>query len=160
MDVWTASLIRHHDLENYLTPLVRRLGAEHFNLVEAAKRVGGGSRLTIGSTVVDHGVLTDDWRSFECRTGSGPDRRGWKERLRETLMNDGVVELPAGPVAMEVEWSVSRGRNWLNLWKPTFDAMGPVLGEPDNRNPFNPADDHVMSLRLHRTLDDSPGWEH
>ena len=70
MGVWTASLIRHHDLENYLTPLVRRLGAEHFNLVEAAKRVGGGSRLTIGSTVVDHGVLTDDWAVLRV-----PDRQ-------------------------------------------------------------------------------------
>ena len=92
------------------------------------------------------------------RTGSGPDRREWKERLREALVDAGVVELPAGPVAMEVGWGVSRGRNWLNLWKPTFDAMGPVLGEPDDRRPFNPADDRITSLRLHRALDDSLGW--
>jgi hypothetical protein len=27
--------------------------------------------------------------------------------------------------------------------------MGPVLGEPDPKNPFNPSDDRIVSLGLH-----------
>lgn len=45
------------------------------------------------------------------------------------------------------------------LWKPTGDAMGPVLGEPDPRNPYNVADDRIVDLTLHRQIDKSIGHD-
>jgi hypothetical protein len=36
--------------------------------------------------------------------------------------------------------------------------MGPVLGEPDLRNPFNPKDDRIVNLQLH--LNKDPGIGH
>jgi hypothetical protein len=44
-------LERHHDLENYLTPLIAHLGPRQFRYVEASKRVGGGSSLEVGLAV-------------------------------------------------------------------------------------------------------------
>jgi hypothetical protein len=35
--------------------------------------------------------------------------------------------------------------------------MGPVLGEPDPRNPFNVADDRIVELLLHRDVDSGVG---
>jgi len=48
-------------------------------------------------------------------------------------------------------------RNWVNLWKPTGDAMGPVLGENPSRR-FNPDDDRIVSLGLHLNLDREAGY--
>jgi hypothetical protein len=41
-------LLQHHDLENYLTPLVQRLGAARFVFVSAVKRTTGQSYLHLG----------------------------------------------------------------------------------------------------------------
>jgi hypothetical protein len=40
------------------------------------------------------------------------------------------------------------------LWKPTGDAMGPVLGE---YRPFSPHDDRIVALSLHLNTDASIG---
>jgi hypothetical protein len=37
--------------------------------------------------------------------------------------------------------------------------MGPVLGEPDPRNPFNPNDDRIVDLDMHLTLEPSLGHD-
>jgi hypothetical protein len=60
-------------------------------------------------------------------------------------------------MAVQLAWRCPARRNWVSFWKPTGDAMGPVLGEPDSRNPFNPADDRIVALHLHRCIDESAG---
>jgi hypothetical protein len=57
-----------------------------------------------------------------------------------------------------VRFTVARARNWSNLWKPAIDALGPMLGIPNPAKPFDPLDDRIVSLGLHRTVDDSVGW--
>jgi len=56
-------------------------------------------------------------------------------------------------------WRCSATRNWVWLWKPTGDAMGPVLGEPDACHPFNPNDDRIVALALHLNADPATGHE-
>jgi hypothetical protein len=48
-------------------------------------------------------------------------------------------------------------RNWINLWKPAGDALGPLLGEPDPRNAYNPADGRITNLALHLASDHALG---
>ena len=54
-----ARLERHHDLDNYLTPVVAHLGPRQFRYVEAVKRVGGGFRPSnwFGSATAQRGHL-------------------------------------------------------------------------------------------------------
>ncbi len=150
------ALLRHYDLENYLTPLVRHLGPQRFSFVSATKRVGGGSRLVLG---VAEPLRTspDDWLHFSCESAGAAGTRQWKTDLRETLAVANPVQLLPGPVAVQLAWRCTARRNWVQLWKPTGDAMGPVLGEPDSAHPFNPADDRIVSLQLHRCVDDTAG---
>lgn len=144
-------LQQHYDLENYLTPIVVRLGWRRFVRVSARKQVGGGSCLAIGRAQdLDGGK---SWR-IVLNAGRGPDRRQWKAALRDQLRAIHPVPLEAGPLAVEIGWRCSGSRAWVNLWKPTGDAMGPILGEPDAGNPFNPADDRIVDLTLHREVDD------
>ena len=37
--------------------------------------------------------------------------------------------------------------------------MGPILGARDPRRPYDPDDDRIVSLALHRRLDPAAGWD-
>lgn len=148
-------LTRFYDLENYLTPLVYHLGANRFVLATARKKIGGGSELTVASA----SALNDDagMRYYECAAGGAVQKKEWKEGIRHQLASSGAAELPAGPVQVRFAWRCSSRRNWVWLWKPTGDALGPILG-CDPRSPYNPNDDRIVDIEFHRTVDESKGW--
>jgi len=157
-----ARLLRHHDLDNYLYPVVQRLGHGRFALASASKQVGGGSRAVVGlAEPLAHLPELHTWGHFACRAGSGTQDKRWKVGLREALRASQPRPLPPGPVEVKVHlaWRCSPARNWAWLWKPTLDAMGPVLGEPDARNPFNPQDDRIVALGLHLNADPATGHD-
>ena len=37
-------------------------------------------------------------------------------------------EIPTGAVRLQLAFVVGPQRNWLSLWKPTIDALDPLLG--------------------------------
>ncbi len=153
-------LLRHYDLENYLTPVVNRFGAGHFAFVSATKSVGRGSYLAVGqATPLGQYSVLEGWANFACHGGSGATKKEWKEDIRTALSNTRPPSLPPGPVAVHIASRCARQRNWAMLWKPTGDAMGPVLGEPSPQNPFNPSDDRIVSLGLHLNSDDVMGHD-
>ena len=153
-------LLRHYDLENYLTPVVSRFGARHFTFVSATKSVGRGSYLTVGqATLLGQYPVLKGWSNSACHAGSGATKKEWKEGIRNTLSSTNPQQLPSGPVAVHLAWRCARQRNWAMFWKPTGDAMGPVLGEPSSQHPFNPSDDRIVSLGLHLNPDDGMGYD-
>jgi len=153
-------LLHYYDLENYLTPLFGRrwLDSSHFVFVSATKRVGGGSHFFLGfaKPVEELGVM-DGWGHFSCSAGSGTGEKQWKAGLKADLAASKPQLLPPGPVEVHLAWRCSPMRNWVNLWKPTGDAMGPVLGESVQRG-FNPKDDRIVSLGLHLNVDRRAGY--
>jgi len=152
-------LLRHYDLENYLTPLFGRrwLPPERFALVSARKRVGGGSHIECGPAE-RRARAVGEWSHFAMNAGSGATERRWKENLAR-LGESSPRPVPPGPAAVRLAWRCSSKRNWTMLWKTTGDAMGPVLGVADPRQPFNPNDDRIVDLELHRVADDSLGHD-
>jgi hypothetical protein len=158
--VFPARLLRHYDLENYLTPVVQRLGQARFVFVSAKKRVGGGSRVTIGIAESRANRIDEGHPGFfSCHAGRGAQEKRWKAGIRAALAASEPTPLPPGPVEVRLAWRCSPSRNWVSLWKPTGDAMGPVLGEPDARNPFNPNDDRIVNVGLHRISDSEIGHD-
>jgi hypothetical protein len=151
-------LLRFHDLENYLFPLFRT-GYFHpaqFTLVSGTKKVGGGSTLPVGFAQSAVGGQMSGWTHHACSPGSGTQTRGWKERIRKDLISAALSPLRDGPVAVQLAWRGAARRNWTWLWKPTGDAMGPILGET---RPYNPRDDRIVELHLHWNPDDSLGHD-
>jgi hypothetical protein len=154
-------LLHHYDLENYLTPLfgTGRLDARRFVLVSACKRIGGGSQLRLGLALPRAERLPPtDWGHCACKLTGSTGTKAWKEYLRACIAATAPEQLPPGEVEVQMAWRCSNQRNWSNLWKPTSDAMGPVLGEPDSRRPFGPSDDRITSLSLHLNTDPSLGY--
>jgi hypothetical protein len=144
------------DLENYLYPVVMRLDWRRFVYVSETKSVGGISSLTVGTAASATQAATDGrWQGHSLHAGSGPTKSTWKAAIRQSLIDAGIQQLPPGPVAVMMAWRSAASRNWAEVWKPTGDAMGPVLGEPDPRNHFNPADDRIVQLHMHRIIDNA-----
>ena len=149
-------LLRFHDLENYLFPLFRTecFRPAQFMLVSGTKRVGGGSTLQLGVAQPMDGDGLFGWTHYACSPGSGTQTKSWKERIRRSLISAALTPMRDGPVAVQLAWRGAARRNWTWLWKPTGDAMGPVLGET---RPYNPLDDRIVELHLHWGPDDSLG---
>jgi hypothetical protein len=147
-------LLRHYDLENYLTPVAHHLGADRFVLASARKRVGGGSRIQVGLAVPTPAPSADaSWAHFGLRTERGAGGKAWQAAVRAALVTAAPTPAPRGPVEVRIAWRCGPQRNWVALWKPTGDVMGPVLGEPYPQRPFYPNDDRIVTLGLHRTVD-------
>lgn len=149
-------LERGHDLENYLTPLAAHFGPNRFVHARAVKCLHTGSMLRIGAAIIAD-ELDSSWQRLAVDAGTGTSQKRWKEGIRDALLASGERTLPPGPIAVDLAWRCGAHRNWVNLWKPTGDAMGPLLGEPQPSNPFNPADDRIVELTLHRELTENLG---
>ncbi len=173
-------LLHHHDLENYLTPVVAHLEPRRFVFASALKRVGAGTidaatssptaTITVGVAQPWHeGEALPGWTHLSHAAGAGAAKPEWKAGLWAALKSVNYLQLPPGPVAVHLAWRCALGewwpqrRNWVGLWKPTGDAMGPVLGplaaqQPGHPGRFNPHDDRIVSLGLHLNGDESLGY--
>jgi hypothetical protein len=142
------------DLDNYLLPVVRQLGADR---VAAAfgRKVHGPSLLAVGPAGPEATVATPQ---FSTRMAGSYERTQWKQDLHDRLLQAQAATIEPGPVAMTIAITTGPGRNWTNLWKPLIDSFGPVLGE-DRARPYHPRDDRIVSLGLHHHVNGSLGYD-
>ena len=151
-------LLKHYDLENYLTPLfgARGLDASRFVLVTARKYVSGGSKLEIGiAQPAENNLRTYGWDGFSYTAHGSLQSKQWKENLRNALAATKPLPITSPAVEVQIVWACSSQRNWVSLWKPTGDCMGPILGEENPLRPFAPNDDRIVDLSFHRTFDNT-----
>lgn len=150
------NLLKYHDLENYLTPLFGSLvfPAARFVFVTSRKYVGGGSKLQIGiARRVTNNPTSEGWNHFGFTAQASIQSKEWKSNLRDALAATNPVAATAPAVEVQLAWKCSARHNWVNLWKPTGDCMGPILGQENPLRSFAPNDDRITSLKLHRALD-------
>src|SRR6516165_3458910 len=147
---------RGNDLDNYVYPVVRRLKADRFDVAFADKDHAGFSTICIGEARLTDAPVSEP--QLSVRSSAPSDSREWKQQVFDACRRAISAPLPRGPVAIDLRFTVARARNRPSLWKPAIDALGPVLGIPDSTKPFHPFDDRIVSVGLHRTVDDSVGW--
>jgi len=147
-------LFRGNDVDNYIAPVIKALGWERFVYADVTKRVGGGSHIALAPAVHHSGIPSGN--GWSRRIFGRIDTEAGKRAIREGLRQQVDAPLPLGPVAVHLAWRLAVMRNWVNCWKPTVDAMGPVVGEPRiHKREFHPDDDRITTLTLHRLVDDS-----
>lgn len=140
------------DLDNYLFPVVRHIGAGRVAAVFGRKLQQPGSTVAVGVAVRQAGPPEPP--HLHVRTTTSTDSPAWKHAIHEACRRVSAEPLPSGPIALRVRFGVSSRRNWSALWKPAIDALGPLLGTPNPKHPFRPNDDRIVELELHRDVDD------
>jgi hypothetical protein len=60
-------------------------------------------------------------------------------------------------VSLELSFIVGLTRNWMNLWKPTIDSLGSLLGHTAEAKEWNPNDGRIVELALHCAVDPGAG---
>lgn len=135
------------DLDNYLFPLVNKLGAARLVSVFGTKETGALSRARAG-VVRDEAPPMTGW-SFASSEAIGPAGSIlWRDSVKANLSLS--ESAPSGPLEVQVTFRGSRG-NWHYDWKATIDALGAILGlEPNGRHAN---DSRITRLALHRMHD-------
>jgi hypothetical protein len=146
-------LSRGRDLDNYLFPIVRRLGASRFVSVWAAKGVAE-SVIEIERAVPAPVSSDDRWRFASAVTNASSQTAAWKDQVSQQIAAQTQEVVCEGGVELEICFRVSPKRNWSTLWKPAIDSLECVLGQDNPARPYHPRDDRIIQLGLHR-MDDS-----
>jgi hypothetical protein len=148
----TAPLYAFHDLDNYLFPLVPKLverTGREFASVWASKR-----HAVVSSVAVRPAVPADDPRgthTFDVTTTASASTGAYKEQIRDQVAS--ADPLPGDGVALQLGFVVGPRRAWPNLWKPTIDALGSILGRDDGAQQWNARDGRITDLGLHCIVD-------
>jgi hypothetical protein len=115
-------LIDMADLDNYALPSASHLSTEHLVSVWCSKRHALTSRMV----VVPAQEVPAPEGTFTVRTTASSQTKAYKEQVRGAVLD--AHEIPAGGVRLQIAFVLGPHRNWLSLWKPTIDALDPLLG--------------------------------
>jgi hypothetical protein len=142
------NLLNMADLDNYAYPLARRLKDSDLVSVWCTKQHSDQSFVRIEAARESLPPATDVV-VVGTPSAKNSDYKGW---INAAVAD--AVELPTGPVRLELSFVVGRNRNWLELWKPTIDALEPLLGrDPSEDRPWHPRDGRITELGMHVTVD-------
>ena len=151
-----TDLLDQRDLDNYLVPAVRHLTrafARPFVSVSGTKRHGSTSFFGIGPA--EAAAQEDLAHSNHVRTTASSETAAFKQQIADALR--GARPVAPGPVALDIVFSVGPARSWINLWKPTIDALSALLGASSPARPWHPQDGRVVRLSLHCSVDRTLG---
>ncbi len=140
------------DLDNYAYPLATRMGNERLVSVWSAKRHADASCVHVAPA---HETVPPDV-AHTVRTTASAQRTAYKEQIRSALA--GAPPIPPGPVQLQIAFVVGARRNWINLWKPTIDALDPLLGRTRPDRDWHPNDGRITEFALHVNVD--PALQH
>lgn len=147
----STDLLANADLDNYAYPLAYRLRDQGLVSVWCTKQPGERSSVRIAvprDVPPPPGVLI-------ARTSASTATVAYKEQVRAAIVHE--AELPPGPVRLELSFVVGPGRTWMNLWKPTIDALDPILGRTNPERAWHPRDGRITELGMHVTVDPAVG---
>jgi hypothetical protein len=149
-----TNVLHGYVLETFLAPLfgARWLDGYRFSLVIGTKGLEQPSQLTIGLAHPTSDRLGPP--SCAPAPNAAPGSVEWVEGLRRELAAVSPLPLPEGPVHLALGARCSAKRNWVALWKPAIDAMGPILGYDRTGEPHRPRADHLTRVAFHRHTSD------
>lgn len=146
-------LIDMADLDNYAFPLATHLRSQHLVSVWCTK-----GHADISSVLVAPAHETPAPEpTYTVRTTASSQTKAYKEQGRTAVA--GAAEIPAGAVQLQLAFVVGPQRNWLSLWKPTIDALDPLLGRTRPDRDWHPKDGRITDLGLHVAVDPSIGHD-
>lgn len=146
------NLLHMGDLDNYAHPLAKRLKNPQLVSVWCTKQHHEKSFVRI------EGARELSNPANDVAVVSTPSATDYKEQINAAVADS--TELPEGPVRLQLTFVVGPTRNWMELWKPTIDALEPLLGrDPSEKRPWNPRDGRITELGMHLTINPAFRYE-
>lgn len=146
-------LVDMADLDNYAFPLATRLRNEDLVAVWCTKRHADISRVLVAPAAETAGPR----HPYTVRTTASASTAAYKEQVRSAVVDAAVI--PTAAVQLQLSFVVGPLRNWLTLWKPTIDALDPLLGRTRDDRDWHPKDGRITDLGLHVAVDPSLGHD-
>jgi hypothetical protein len=141
----SVSLLDRHDLDNYLFPLVTEVTRRTGRTIASAwatKQHSADSYVQVGTAIPTGDPSTPI--AFEVSTSVSAQTVAYKRAIRDQVT--GPVLADAG-IALQLGFVMGPQRVWTNLWKPTIDGLGRVLG--DGSSEWNVRDGRIIELGMH-----------
>jgi hypothetical protein len=92
---------------------------------------------------------------FDVATTASASTSTFKEQIRDQIKAAGP--LPGMGIALQIAFVVGPRRAWPNLWKPTIDSLGSILGRDEGAREWNARDGRITDLGLHCVVDEAAG---
>lgn len=146
-------LVDMADLDNYAFPLATRLRNEDLVAVWCTKRHADTSRVLVAPAAETAGPR----HAYTVRTTASTSTAAYKEQVRSAVVD--AAAIPTAAVQLQLSFVVGPQRNWLTLWKPTIDALDPLLGRTRDDRDWHPQDGRITDLGLHMAVDPSLGHD-
>ena len=146
-------LIDMADLDNYAYPLATHLRTDDLVSVWCTKSHADISRVLVASaeeTAAPSEIYT-------VRTTGSTQTKAYKQQIRFAVAS--APEIAPGPVQLQLGFVVGPQRNWTSLWKPTIDALDPLLGRTSEDRDWHPKDGRITDLALHVHVDPALGHD-
>ncbi len=141
------------DLDNYAFPLAAHLRNRDLVSVWCTKRHADASRVIVARARDAAPPAT----TFTVRTTASSGTKAYKEQVHAAVAH--ASEILDSAVHLQLAFVVGPRRNWLNLWKPTIDALDPLLGRTRPDRNWHPKDGRIVDLGLHVEVDPSLGYD-
>lgn len=147
--------LRGGDLDNYLYPIANHLGWRSVDSAHARKG-RGPSTIRLG-TCLPRQPGPPGWSFASAETHiSAEKRKEWRSDVEVQLLKQ-TWPVITEPVELHLCLRLGGHRNWVWLWKQAIDSLIPILGADPLRARRAPLDDRIVSLGLHRLVDESLG---
>jgi hypothetical protein len=99
-----------HDLDNYLFPIVRRYGHQHFFAVFGRKTHGTNSTLAVEPLVL---LAGQHWSPrMTCRAPSSGPSPEWKQEVAAACAAAAPARPIEGPIALQIHYRLSASYAW------------------------------------------------
>lgn len=145
------------DLDNYAHPIANELKNPYLVSVWATKQRDAQQRSYV--RIADARVASPPEQVLMVRTTASVEKNAFKDEIKAAVYEAGAQMLPDGvPVRLELSFVIGN-RGWLPLWKPTIDALDPLLGRTYPDNPYHPLDGRIVELGMHMESDPSLGYD-
>ncbi|SNR82004.1 hypothetical protein SAMN04488107_0038 [Geodermatophilus saharensis] len=151
-----VDLLDAHDLDNYGFPLAARLTQATGRSLASVwvTKLTGTTSVAAVQEAVPRATPSIGAPVLEVRTTASATTAAYKQQIHDQVH---AALPPTGPVALELSFTVGPRRNWLNLWKPTIDALDALLGQAVLGQAWHPRDGRIVWLGLHQQVDDTLG---
>lgn len=144
------------DLDNYAFPIAKELQNPHLVSVWATKQRDLDQRSYV--RIADAREGRPPAEMIKVRTTASVTSDAFKDEVKSAVIASGAQMLPDGPVRLELSFVIGN-RTWLPVWKPTIDALDPLLGRTEPDRLYHPLDGRIVELGMHLAVDAALGYD-